>query len=143
MRSEDELIMGLKKKFFLRFVVVRRKSSMAADPKSKTITLTSEEATMISLVLKHAYKSQSSGHSIEPSSKQLNAMVVSKPERKMLDKLLGPNLKRIDNNKVSSLTLNKCAYALLEKMGGSVEYQDDDYEEEKLCRDYFTSLAIV
>lgn len=49
-------------------------------------------------------------------------MVVSKAERKMLDKLLGPKLKTIDKNKVSSLTLNKCAYALSSKMGSSVEY---------------------
>ena len=115
---------------------------MAADPKSKGITLSSEEATMIRLVLKHAYKTQSLGHNIEPSGKQANAMIVSKAERKMLDKLLGPKLKTIDKNKVSSLTLNKCAYALsAAKMGGSVEYEDDEYEEEDLCRDYFTSLA--
>ena len=68
-------------------------------------------------------------------------MVVSKAERKMLDKLLGPKLKTIDKNKVSSLTLNKCAYALSAEMGGTVSYEDDEYEEEDLCHDYFTSLA--
>jgi hypothetical protein len=114
---------------------------MAADSKSKGITLSLEEATMIRLVLKHAYKSQSLGYNIEPSGKQSNAMIVSKAERKMLDKLLGPNLKTIDKNKVSSLTLNKCAYALSGKMGGSVEYEDDEYEEEDLCHDYFTSCG--
>ena len=117
---------------------------MAADPKSKTITLTLEEATMIRLVLKHAYTSQSLGYNIDPVLKQSTVMLVSRSERKMLDKLLGPNLKMIDNNKVSSQTLNKCAYALsAEKTGGSVEYKDDEYEEEALCHDYFMSLSNV
>lgn len=115
---------------------------MAADPKSKGVTLSLEEATMIRLVLKHAYKAHSSGNIIEPWSKQSNMMSVTKFERKMLDKLLGSNLKTIDKNKVSSLTLNKCAYALSSKMGGSVEYEDDEYEEEALCHDYFTSLGV-
>lgn len=114
---------------------------MAADSKSKDITLSLEEATMIRLVLKHAYKCQSLGYNIDPVLKQSTAMLVSKAERKTLDKLLGPNLKTIDKNKVSSLTLNKCAYALTAKMGGSVEYEDDEYEEEDLCHDYFTSLG--
>lgn len=111
---------------------------MAADP--KCITLSLEEATMIRLVLKHAYKSQSTGYNIEASSKHFNTMVVSKAERKMLDKLLGPNLKTIDKNKISLLTLNKCAYALSSKMGSSVEYENDEYEEEDLCYAYFMTV---
>jgi ribosomal protein L15 len=116
---------------------------MAADSKSNSITLSLEQATLIRLVLKHAYMSQSSGYNIDPSAKQSNVILVSKAERNMLDKLLGTKLETIDKNKVFSQTLNKCAHALIESMGGSVEYKDDGYEEEPLCHAYFMSLSNV
>jgi hypothetical protein len=101
-----------------------------------------EEATMLRVLVKHMYKCQISGSSVEPWSKQSNSMLVSKSERKMLEKLVGSSLKVIDKNRVASTTLTKLAYALTSKMTGeSVEYEDNGYDEEDVCADYYTSVA--
>lgn len=122
---------------------------MATDAKSSSkngVTLTTGEALLLRLAVRHMHKCHTSGSSVEPSSKQSSSVLVSNREREMLYKFL-PKLKiekdsKSKKYKVAFTTLIKLADALTSKMTGeSVVYEDTGYDEEDVCADYVTSLA--